>query len=217
MPRKRIIKPEPGKLLLSEPFLTGSYFKRAVVLIGKNDEEGTVGFILNKPTGVPINDAVDAFPDFEGNLYFGGPIATDSLFYIHTVNGLLKGSREITNGVYWGGDYEQLKFLIDTKQIKPNQIRFFCWIFWVGGQTAQCGNQGEILACGGAYATAHFFPKRKRALGGNTQKHGYRLCHSGEFPNRSFAKLIQNLQTLRYLSGLFSCTERAEGVKVSVC
>ncbi|MBK7888319.1 MAG: YqgE/AlgH family protein [Bacteroidetes bacterium] len=44
---------------------------------------------------------------------------------MHTVGHLLEGSKEILNGIFWGGDYEQLKFLIDTKQIRPNQIRFY--------------------------------------------------------------------------------------------
>ena len=123
--KKKFSKPTPGSLLISEPFLVDSYFKRAVVLIGEHDEHGTVGFILNKPTDVKINDAVDDFPDFDTPLYFGGPVDTDSLFYIHTLGDRLKGAREIAKGIFWGGDYDQLKFLIDTKQINPHQIRFY--------------------------------------------------------------------------------------------
>lgn len=123
--RKRIIKPTPGSLLISEPFLLDSYFKRAVVLIGEHDEHGTVGFILNKPTEVKLNDAVEDFPSFDVPLYFGGPVDTDSLFYIHTLGEKLKGSREITKGIYWGGDYYQLRFLVDTRQVHPSQIRFY--------------------------------------------------------------------------------------------
>ncbi len=123
--KHNFFKPSQGALLVSEPFLLDSYFKRAVVLIGEHDEHGTVGFILNKPTDVKINDAVEDFPEFDTPLYFGGPVDTDSLFYIHTIGEKLKGAREIAKGIFWGGDYEQLKLLIDTKQIHPNQIRFY--------------------------------------------------------------------------------------------
>lgn len=123
--RKRINKAIQGSLLISEPFLLDSYFKRSVVLIGEHDEHGTVGFILNKPTDVKLNDAVEDFPYFEAPLYFGGPVDTDSLFYIHTIGAKLKGSREIAKGIFWGGDYDQLKFLIDTRQVRENQIRFY--------------------------------------------------------------------------------------------
>lgn len=120
----KIGKVAQGSLIVSEPFLLDSYFKRAVVLIGEHDEHGSIGFILNKPTDVKINDAVEDFPEFDVPLYFGGPVDTDTLFYIHTLRNL-EGAKEIANGVFWGGNYETLKFMIDTKQVTPDQIRFY--------------------------------------------------------------------------------------------
>jgi putative transcriptional regulator len=122
---KKNLKPTAGSLLISEPFLLDSYFKRAVVLLSEHDEHGTLGFILNKPTDVRLNDAVEDFPDFDAPLYFGGPVETDTLFYIHTLGAKLEGAKEIATGIWWGGDYEQLKYLINTKQITNTQIRFY--------------------------------------------------------------------------------------------
>ncbi|MBK7888318.1 MAG: YqgE/AlgH family protein [Bacteroidetes bacterium] len=45
--------------------MVDSYFKRAVVLLSEHDDKGTLGFILNKPTDVTLNEAVDDFPEFE--------------------------------------------------------------------------------------------------------------------------------------------------------
>ena len=42
-------KPEQGKLLLSEPFSQDPNFKRTVVLLASYNEEGSVGFVLNRP------------------------------------------------------------------------------------------------------------------------------------------------------------------------
>jgi putative transcriptional regulator len=123
--KKKAIKPSQGSLLISEPFLLDSYFKRAVVLIGEHDQHGTIGFILNKPTDVKINDAVEDFPSFNVPLYFGGPVDTDTLFYIHTIGSRLEGAKEIVKGVWWGGNYDQLKLMIDTGQVRENQIRFY--------------------------------------------------------------------------------------------
>lgn len=122
---KKLSKPVQGSLLVSEPFLLDSYFKRAVVLLSEHDEQGTLGFILNKPTDVKLNEAVDDFPEFDVPLFFGGPVETDTLFYIHTVGELITGAKEIVDGIWWGGDYDRLKFLIDTRQIRPDQIRFY--------------------------------------------------------------------------------------------
>jgi putative transcriptional regulator len=122
---KKLAQPVQGSLLISEPFLLDSYFKRSVVLLSEHDDKGTLGFILNKPTDVMLNDAVEDFPNFEVPLYFGGPVETDTLFYIHTLGEQLEGSKLIMPGLWWGGDYDQLKFLIDTRQIQPGTIRFY--------------------------------------------------------------------------------------------
>ena len=47
--------PDKGKILISEPFLMDPNFKRSIVLLCEHSEEGSVGFILNKPTQVKLN------------------------------------------------------------------------------------------------------------------------------------------------------------------
>lgn len=118
-------KPSKGRLLISEPFLTDPYFRRSVVLLSEHGEEGTVGFIINKPTEVMLNEALKDFPEFSAHIYFGGPVQPDSLHYIHRLGNKLEGSREIGSGIYWGGEFEELKLLIDTRQVNPEDIRFY--------------------------------------------------------------------------------------------
>ena len=122
---KAIKKPIQGALLISEPFLNDSYFRRSVVLLTEHNDKGTLGFILNRPTDLKVSDAIEDFPKFDEPLYFGGPVETDSLFYIHSLGEKLPGSKEIAPGIFWSGDFEQLKFLIDTKQVNQDQVRFF--------------------------------------------------------------------------------------------
>ncbi len=124
-----------GILLLAEPFLMEDSFKRSVILIVEHDEEGSVGFMLNKPIGQHINDLIQDFPEFDAPVYYGGPVSNDSLHYIHDRGDILDGSIEISKGVYWSGDYDQLKFLINAGMIKPHNIRFFVgYSGWSSGQ-----------------------------------------------------------------------------------
>lgn len=116
-------KPKAGALLLSEPFNSEPYFKRAVVLISQHDQRGSIGFILNKPTPLMIYEVLDDFPEFQAPVHWGGNQRLDSVYYIHTIPHL-KGAQPISNGIYWGGDYEQLKLLVETRQIQPDQIKF---------------------------------------------------------------------------------------------
>lgn len=115
-----------GKILLSEPFMGDSNFKRSAVLVcDHTDAEGAVGFILNKPIDMLIHDLVQDFPEFDSEVHFGGPVQTDTIHYIHNVGDLLEGSTKVIDGVYWGGDFEKLKFLILQELIQPENIRFF--------------------------------------------------------------------------------------------
>ncbi len=119
------IKPEKGNLLIAEPALTGDVsFNRSVVLLAEHNEEGSVGFILNKPLDYDISDLVHeivvSFP-----VYNGGPVEQDNLYFIHKVPDLISNSVEIADGIYWGGDFETTINLVNTQTIGENEIRFF--------------------------------------------------------------------------------------------
>lgn len=119
-------KIKSGDLLLAEPFALEPYFRRSVVLLCEhNKEEGTLGFILNKSVKMQVAELVNDFPDFKSEVYYGGPVRTDTLHYMHTIGARLKDSVHITNGIFWGGDFEQLKLMLDAGQVKPDDIRFF--------------------------------------------------------------------------------------------
>jgi putative transcriptional regulator len=114
-----------GKLLIAEPSLIGDLsFNRSVILLADHDKKGSVGFIINKPLKYTINDLI---PDIKASLkiYNGGPVDQDNLYFIHNVPHLIPDSIEISNGIYWGGEYEVTKELINQGKIKSNNIRFF--------------------------------------------------------------------------------------------
>jgi len=119
------LKPKKGKLLIAEPSLTGDVsFNRSVVLIAEHNEEGSVGFILNKPLDYDISDLVNEilipFPVFNG-----GPVEQDNLYFIHKVPHLINESVEISDGIFWGGDFDATIALINKGVITPRDIRFF--------------------------------------------------------------------------------------------
>jgi putative transcriptional regulator len=128
-------KPAKGMLLLAEPFMDSPEFKRSVILLTEHGDKGTMGFIINRKLNITPTQAIEDFPDFEDELYFGGPVSSDQLFYLHTKPALLEGSIEVMPGVYMGGDYDTLKHLIDVKKITSEDIRFFVgYSGWSSGQ-----------------------------------------------------------------------------------
>lgn len=122
---KDIRKIKAGNVLIAEPFMLDPNFKKSVILMCEHNDGGSLGFILNKPINMNINELVDDFPEFSSSLYYGGPVAADTLHYIHNVGEILDESLKIQQGVYWGGDFEKLKFLIENELILPKNIKFF--------------------------------------------------------------------------------------------
>lgn len=119
------IKPNKGKLLIAEPALTGDVsFNRSVVLLAEHNQEGSVGFILNKPLNYSMSDLVDEI-EVPFPVYNGGPVEQDNLYFIHKVPELISNSVEISDGIYWGGDFDATVTLINERKISQNDIRFF--------------------------------------------------------------------------------------------
>ena len=119
------LKPKKGKLLIAEPSLTGDVsFNRSVVLLAEHNEEGSVGFILNKPLNYSMNELVEEI-EVPFPVYNGGPVEQDNLYFIHKVPDLIPNSVEISHGIYWGGDFERTVMLVNSGQISQNEIRFF--------------------------------------------------------------------------------------------
>lgn len=129
------VLPQKGRILIAEPFLPGNYFSRSVVFLVAHSEKGSVGFILNKEIDFEIQDVFPDFPDFDAKVFLGGPVSTDSIYYIHRLGDKLPGSIQVLGDLYWGGDFNILKEQILTGNIQPSDIHFFLgYSGWDGGQ-----------------------------------------------------------------------------------
>lgn len=129
------MKPEKGRVLIAEPFLEGRYFNRSVVLLTEFSDEGAVGFVLNKSVHLNINEVLTDIEAFKSEVFVGGPVQNNQIYYLHTVPELIPNSFHIFDKLYWGGDFEILKELIKSERLGIDQIRFFAgYSGWSAGQ-----------------------------------------------------------------------------------
>ncbi len=119
------ITPKKGRLLIAEPsILNDDSFNRSAILLTEHNEKSSVGFILNRPLKITIKDII---PEIDCNftVFQGGPVEQDNLYFVHTIPGLIPNSLEVSNGIYWGGNFESLKELLINGKIQSDDIRFF--------------------------------------------------------------------------------------------
>ena len=128
------IKPAQGKILVSAPYLN-DIFKRSVIYLTEHNDEGSIGFILNKPLKYKASELIEDFPEFDAPVYLGGPVQPEMLNFIHKAGGSLDGGIDIGNGLIWGGNYETLKILADSGSLNPKDFIFYLgYSGWGSGQ-----------------------------------------------------------------------------------
>lgn len=118
-------KPEKGNLLIAEPSIIGDLsFNRAVILIADHNQLGSVGFILNKQLDYNLSDLIEG-TESDFPIYNGGPVEQDNLYFIHKSPDLIPDSIEISQGIFWGGDFSTVLGLINDGKITTDDIKFF--------------------------------------------------------------------------------------------
>ncbi len=80
-----------GRLLVATPMLGDPNFRRAVVLVVEHEqEEGTLGVVLNRPTQVPVAQVLESWKDLATGpavVFRGGPVAPESAVALALVPG----------------------------------------------------------------------------------------------------------------------------------
>ena len=127
------LQPKPGRLLISEPFLQDNYLQRSVILLVEHTaDNGSLGFILNKKTPLTVNSVIPELKELpEIPIYLGGPVASDRLFFIHSLGNLLiPGSMQITDRLFFDGDFDALKKYMLAGNDISDKVKF------MGGRNA---------------------------------------------------------------------------------
>ena len=131
----QLIEPEKGDLLISEPYLPDPNFERTVILLCEHDENGSFGFVLNKPSNSGLSELIEEAEGFDSTVYVGGPVQQNTLHFLHKSPNKLASDKEIVNGVYWGVDFDNLLTSINTKVVDENDLKFFIgYSGWSNGQ-----------------------------------------------------------------------------------
>jgi putative transcriptional regulator len=130
-----MIQVSAGEILIADPFLRDPNFMRTVVFICEHQDSGSFGFVLNKKYEQDLGDLI---ADLEGNtfpVYYGGPVQLDTVHFLHQRPELISGGLEVTDGIFWGGDFSDVAELLKENRLREIDIRFFIgYSGWSEGQ-----------------------------------------------------------------------------------
>src|SRR4029434_8165397 len=102
-----------GHLLIASPRLRDPNFFQTVVLIVREDDEGALGLVLNRPMQVSVAEAcadqLEAAAEVEAPIYRGGP-CEGPLMILQSADDLV--GDEIVEGVRFSADKEEIEKLM---------------------------------------------------------------------------------------------------------
>lgn len=108
---------------------------RSVVLLCAHNNEGSFGFVLNRPYQQTLSDFIPDLEGYEVPLFYGGPVQPETLHFVHDIPDLTEDAALVASGVYWGGKFETVMKKIHDRSLDLRRIRFFLgYSGWSQGQ-----------------------------------------------------------------------------------
>jgi putative transcriptional regulator len=114
-----------GIYIKSTAALIGSFFEDTTILLVEHNEAGSTGFVTNKAFGKSLNDLLEFNHAKPFPLMDGGPVDREHLFVLHKRPDLIEGGKQLTDGLYLGGNMEQVIEAINTSSTSDQQIQLF--------------------------------------------------------------------------------------------
>lgn len=131
---------EKGRVLISDPFINDDYFSKSVIFLCETNKKGGFGLVLNHFIHETLGDFTNQFEGIDCSQFkisIGGPVDTDSIYYIHTRPDLIPDSIKVNDTIYLGNgeEFNSIADLIKENLIDHNEIRFFLgYSGWTPGQ-----------------------------------------------------------------------------------
>lgn len=127
-----------GIYIKSTAELNGSFFEDTTILIVQYNEEGSLGFVTNKPFGKSLHELIEFNHSKPFPLMDGGPVDREHIFVLHRRPDIIEGGEQVCDGFYLGGNMKQVIEGINTDIINEQEIEIYI---------GYCGwNAGELEA-----------------------------------------------------------------------
>jgi putative transcriptional regulator len=127
-----------GKLLVARRSLADPNFAQTVILLVQhNDEEGTVGLILNRQTKIPVSRLSKEIEGAKGRsepLYLGGPVQTEGVMALVRSRAKLEEAKQVLADIYMISSKTSLEKTISSNSAASSLRLYLGYAGWDAGQ-----------------------------------------------------------------------------------
>jgi putative transcriptional regulator len=131
---------KPGVFLYASPSLGDPNFVETVVLLVQHGPEGSMGLVINRPTRVPVREAVDALAEIRGlelRLYEGGPVQRDMTLALARSARRLADAHRVLADVQLSAEPKRWKELARDPEAESRLRVYAGYAGWGPGQLAR--------------------------------------------------------------------------------
>ena len=130
-------------ILIASRSMDDPFFQKTVILMAEQNESSCMGFVLNKKSPLNLQNilSLKLSKETEHQVFIGGPLDHQSLYYLHCRPDLVEEGIEISENSYLLGDYHQLRSGIENDEILESEVTFF--IGYTGWDTDQLADEIE--------------------------------------------------------------------------
>jgi putative transcriptional regulator len=156
-PQPRSAPVADGALLVASSSLNDAAFSETVVLVLRNDEAGTVGLIVNRPTALAppevFPDLAAAFTSYEGRVFRGGPAQPSRpLYLVQGLAAVVIQGPEIVDKVFLGVVPEEVSSIVRVAKDESALRVYAGHAEWAPGQIDDEVARGFWRVVGGSSA-----------------------------------------------------------------
>ena len=126
-----------GRLIVAKESMADPRFRETVILVTQHGIHGTVGVVLNRPSGIVLSDifpSIDSLSERQDRVFFGGPVSLDSMVLLFRAAEEPEHSLQVCEGLYLSTDAEELEKRIRASESGKGMRVFLGYAGWAPGQ-----------------------------------------------------------------------------------
>jgi putative transcriptional regulator len=127
----------PGLFLYAAPGVADSRFAESVVLLIRHGPEGSMGLVVNRPTEMPIREALEDVAGARGSdlsVYWGGPVQPEAILALVRAPSSSPGAQSVLPEVSLTDDLADVRSALTGKDASARLRVYAGYAGWAGGQ-----------------------------------------------------------------------------------